>query len=335
MAQKVWQAIDKGELASIYLIVGEEQMTHDETIRRIEKKMREKGELEKFTYDLEQVPVEAVVEEADTVPFFSDYKLIIAKNAAFLKAEQKSREKIDHRLGDLEKWLANPSPTAITIFTAPYEKVDNRKKITKLMKEKATLVEAERLSAQDLVATLLSYASKENVHLSKETAEFFVARVGENLTLLHQELMKLATTVGEGGEITEELIRQFVTRTPEMDVFTLTNAFVQRNVSEAIRIYRDLLANGEEPIMLTALIAGQIRLMLNVATLQRKGLEQQSIAQQLKVHPFRVKLVMQNRQKPTEEQLFRALDAIATVDYQLKTSSMNREQIIELFLMKA
>lgn len=335
MAQKVWQAIDKGELASIYLIVGEEQMTHDETIRRIEKKMREKGELEKFTYDLEQVPVEAVVEEADTVPFFSDYKLIIAKNAAFLKAEQKSREKIDHRLGDLEKWLTHPSPTAITIFTAPYEKVDNRKKITKLMKEKATLVEAERLSAQDLVATLLSYASKENVHLSKETAEFFVARVGENLTLLHQELMKLATTVGEGGEITEELIRQFVTRTPEMDVFTLTNAFVQRNVSEAIRIYRDLLANGEEPIMLTALIAGQIRLMLNVATLQRKGLEQQSIAQQLKVHPFRVKLVMQNRQKPTEEQLFRALDAIATVDYQLKTSSMNREQIIELFLMKA
>lgn len=335
MAQKVWQAIDKGELASIYLIVGEEQMTHDETIRRIEKKMREKGELEKFTYDLEQVPVEAVVEEADTVPFFSDYKLIIAKNAAFLKAEQKSREKIEHRLGDLEKWLANPSPTAITIFTAPYEKVDNRKKITKLMKEKATLVEAERLSAQDLVATLLSYVSKENVRLQKEVAEFFVARVGENLTLLHQELMKLATTVGEGGEITEELIRQFVTRTPEMDVFTLTNAFVQRNVSEAIRIYRDLLANGEEPIMLTALIAGQIRLMLNVSTLQRKGLEQQSIAQQLKVHPFRVKLVMQNRQKPTEEQLFQALDAIATVDYQLKTSSMNREQIIELFLMKA
>lgn len=335
MAQKVWQAIDKGELASIYLIVGEEQMTHDETIRRIEKKMKQQGELEKFTYDLEQVPVEAVVEEADTVPFFSDYKLIVAKNASFLKAEQKSREKIDHRLGDLEKWLANPSPTAITIFTAPYEKVDNRKKITKLMKEKATLVEAERLSAQDLVATLLSYASKEKVGLQKEVAEFFVARVGENLTLLHQELMKLATTVGEGGEITEELIRQFVTRTPEMDVFTLTNAFVQRNVSEAIRIYRDLLANGEEPIMLTALIAGQIRLMLNVATLQRKGLEQQSIAQQLKVHPFRVKLVMQNRQKPTEEQLFQALDAIATVDYQLKTSSMNREQIIELFLMKA
>lgn len=160
-----------------------------------------------------------------------------------------------------------------------------------------------------------------------------IGRVGENVSLLQKELEKLTTYVGPNGVITEQMIQELVTRTPEMDVFALTDAYVKGNRTEALHIYRDLLFNGEEPIMLTALIAGQIRLMLNVQTLRKKGFERNQMAKTLKVHPFRITLIMRMGQLPPSAHLLRMLSELADVDYSLKSSGMRRDRPLELFLM--
>ena len=64
----------------------------------------------------------------------------------------------------------------------------------------------------------------------------------------------MAMYLGGEGEITLEVIEMLVPRTPEMDVFRLTDAYLAGKVSETVSIYHDLLRNGEEPIMLTSLI---------------------------------------------------------------------------------
>ena len=113
----------------------------------------------------------------------------------------------------------------------------------------------------------------------------------------------MATYLGGTGEITEDLIELLVPRTPEMDVFRLTDSYVAGNIGKTISIYHDLLRNGEEPIMLTSLIAGHIRLMIHVQSLRKKGYQQQQIAKTLHVHPYRVKLMMENRNIPNEKQV--------------------------------
>lgn len=118
----------KGELAPVYLLVGEESYFIDETIKRLKEAMGSEEELEMTAFDLEEVPVDVVMDEADTIPFFSERKLIIAKNASFLKATEKGKEKIDHDVKRLETWLSNPSDFSVTVFIAPYEKLDERKK---------------------------------------------------------------------------------------------------------------------------------------------------------------------------------------------------------------
>ena len=111
-----------------------------------------------------------------------------------------------------------------------------------------------------------------------------------------------------------------------MDVFRLTDAYMTGNVKETIKIYHDLLRNGEEPIMLTSLIAGQIRLMIHVSTLVKKGYQQQQIAKTLNVHPYRVKLIMDNRSIPNMERLLLILKKLAQIDHKLKSSSGKRER---------
>jgi DNA polymerase III subunit delta len=143
----------------------------------------------------------------------------------------------------------------------------------------------------------------------------------------------MATYVGEQQEITKSDVELLMTRTLEQDAFQLLNAYLRGDTTTALMVYHDLLRQKEEPIMLTALLASQIRLMSNVRYLQKKGYHAQAIAKQLKVNPYRVKLIVESRQQVGEDRLLEVLHRLAGADFQLKTSSGRRERILELFLM--
>ena len=133
------------------------------------------------------------------------------------------------------------------------------------------------------------------ITIAPADAEFLVKMAGDNLLHLSTEIVKMATYLSGKGDITADVIQSLVPRTPEMDVFRLTDAYVTGKIADTVSIYHDLLRNGEEPIMLTSLIASQIRLMIHVGYLRKKGYQQHQIAKTLSVHPYRVKLMMENK----------------------------------------
>ena len=71
------------------------------------------------------------------------------QNPFFLTAE-KTKSRVEHNVKRLEAYLADPVPYSIVVLTAPYEKLDERKKITKELKRKAVLVEAKKLGDHEL-----------------------------------------------------------------------------------------------------------------------------------------------------------------------------------------
>lgn len=334
MANAVWKKISSGQIDPVYLLMGVEHYIFDSTIERIKKALPGMDETSIIRFDLEETPVEVVIEEANTLPFLEEHKLIIANNAMFLSGQDKKRNEVEHDVGMLEEWLANPSPTATVVFIAPYEKLDGRKRITKKMREMTTVIEAMSLEGNDLLTWVQHEAKANGAHITSHTAQFLVDMAGNHLLALSMEIDKMATYLGGEGEITPTLIEELVPRTPEMDVFRLTDAYLAGNISSTVAIYHDLLRNGEEPIMLTSLIAGQIRLMIHVQSLRRKGYQQQQIAKTLHVHPYRVKLMLENRRMPGEERLLMVLHKLAEIDYKLKTTGGKRERLLELFFME-
>ncbi|EGQ27598.1 MULTISPECIES: DNA polymerase III subunit delta [Sporosarcina] len=332
MVTKIWNEIEKGKIQSVYLLTGTEQHLIDETVKRLIRAVPGMTSSEVNRFDLEELPIQAVLEVADELPFLVEHKLIVAKNCSFLKATDNSKEKQPHQLELLEKWLENPSPTATVVFVAPYEKLDARKKITKKIKKHAVVVEAETLQGQDLTTWIMQQGTDKGIKIDKKEAAFLLEMAGTDLLTLSTEVEKLAAYLSFDGIVTIEMIEQLVARTPEMDVFRLTDSFVNGRKSESLSVYHDLLRNGEEPIMLASLIASQVRLMIHIVNLRKKGYQQQQIATTLHVHPYRVKLMMQ-RNLPTLQILLKALDDLATIDLQLKTTSGNRQRRLELFLL--
>ncbi|EGA89167.1 hypothetical protein GPDM_11865 [Planococcus donghaensis MPA1U2] len=335
MITSVWKSIRSGQIDPVYLIVGTESYFIEKTLDLLKDKLTVDGELELTFFDLDEVPVEHVIDEADTFPFFSDRKLIIARNASFLKAAERGKEKINHDLKALEAWLEHPPSSSVTIFVAPYEKLDERKKVTKQMKQHTVLIEAKSLQANDLETWLMHEAKNFGKGIGIKAAQRLMEMAGTNLTLLSSEIEKMSLYLGSSDEdITVELVEQMTARTLEQDAFKMLQAYLDGNVSEALSVYYDLLRQKEEPVALTALLASQIRFMIQVYYLQKKGYHAQQISKQLKAHPYRVKLLVEKRQQISEKRLLLVLGDLADIDLQLKTLSGNRDRILEFFLMK-
>ncbi len=52
------------------MLVGEESYFIDETVKRLKEAIAANDEVEMTTFDLEETPVDVVIDEADTIPFF-------------------------------------------------------------------------------------------------------------------------------------------------------------------------------------------------------------------------------------------------------------------------
>lgn len=329
-----WRSMAKGDIAPVYLVSGPEMYFFDETEKRLKEAMPDAAASELTTFDLDETPVEAVIEEADTFPFFCERKLIIARNASFLKAAEKGKEKVEHDLDRLMDWLAYPPESAVVLFLAPYEKLDARKKVVKAFRKHAVCLEAESLKPHDIETWIRQEAVRLGSKISDAAVRLLIETAGEDMVRLRSEMEKLSLYSGEGQEIGTDTVGLLVTKTPEDDAFKLLDAYMQGDSAKALMIYRDLLQNKEEPIRLNALLANQVRLMIQVNALKKKGYQQHQIAKQLKVHPYRVKLILENRKMADEARLLATLSRLADADLRLKTVSGNRERVLELVLMQ-
>lgn len=331
----VWKKIKKKQFGSIYVLFGNESFLINETKQLLLSHVLEEGELEfnLSTYDLEETPIEVALEDAETLPFMGEKRLIFLNNPFFLTAE-KSKSKVEHNLKKLESYIDEPAPYSIIVFSGNYEKLDERKKITKELKRKGIVLEAKKLSENELSTWVKERAAITGVEIDEDAIQQLLILVGTNLFMLTTEVDKLALYASDLKRIDIHMVDNLVSRSLEQNIFTLVDKIVQKKVDEALRIYYDLLKQNEEPLKILAVISNQFRLIYQVKELARKGYGQQQIAGFIKVHPFRVKLAAGQAQLFQDKELTDIMKMLAEADYQSKTGGMNKELLIEMFLFR-
>ena len=108
---------------------------------------------------------------------------------------------------------------------------------------------------------------------------------------------------------------------------------INNNKDKALETLNEMIKNGEEVIKIIIVLAGQIRLLYQVKTLYMKGFSEKSIAETLKVHPYRVKLAVQNSKKYSSESLINNLKALADIDYGIKSGKLNKDLALEMYIL--
>lgn len=334
MLSKIKNDIKQQNIAPLYLLYGTESFLINETRQFIISHAISPDEVE-FNisqYDLEETPIELAIEDAETLPFLGEKKIVVLKNPVFLTAE-KTKEKIEHHVNALERYIESPSPFTVLIFIANYEKLDERKKITKLLKKHAVVLEAKKFNDEEIKSWLKGMVKSYQLKISEEAAELLIGLIGPNLTMLANELEKISLFVDD-EEINEEVIYKVVSKSLEQNIFSLVDYVIKKDVKKAIELYQDLLKVNEDPIKIFAILANQFRMIYQTKAYIEKGYSPQQIASYLKIHPYRIKIASQQAKLFKEQELLRVINELANADYDMKTGRGNKERILELILLK-
>jgi DNA polymerase-3 subunit delta len=331
----VAKQIKTGNISPVYLLYGTESFLMGEMVSLLESQIIASGEQEFLLsrYDLQETPLEHVVEEAETFPFLGGTKCIIATNAIFLTA-LKDTAKIEHRLESLTLYLDSPVDHSVIIFCVPHNKLDERKGIVKSLKKVATVCSFQPLEGATLHNWVVSQGKKFEVEWEPDAVSALIGSVGPSLQRLYQEVNKLATYVGQGNHISREIVEHLVSRTLDDNVFALTDYVSKVEIENAFRLLHDLLQQKEDPIKLTLLLARQFRIMLQVKELSARGYGQQQMATTLGLHPYPIKLAMDVGQRYEIALLHKILNELAEVDYKVKTGQIDKVLALELFLLQ-
>ncbi|MGD9676790.1 MAG: DNA polymerase III subunit delta [Vulcanibacillus sp.] len=319
--------------SSTYLFYGTENYLIQEQINNIIKSLIpiDDRDFNLIYYDLSDTSLEEVINEAEMPPFVSNHKLIIAKNAFFFTGQRNTKD-IEHNTKDLELYLDHPAEYSTIIFWVNYEKLDERKRIVKLIKEKGNIKEFLPLSNMVLVEWVKKKAAIESANMSEEAAQLLISIVGQELQLLSLEINKMAIYVGKNGLIDNNVVNLLTSRALEKNIFSLIESVADLKIEKAFQIFYDLLKNKEEPIKILALFARQFRIIMKTKELHRIGYSEKQISSQLILHPYVTKIAVKQSEKFNEEQLRKILMRLAEIDYEIKSGQMDKILAIEMFM---
>jgi DNA polymerase-3 subunit delta len=327
--------IQKGAFAPVYVCYGTESFLIREFIQKLTERLinPEDAAFAVSKYDLAETSLDTIIEEAEELPFIGPRKLIIASNALFLTGAKEST-KVEHKPERLLEYVKAPADFSVIVLTVNAEKLDERKKLVKSLKEKDCLVACTALTAGELGQWVQSEADKLGVHFAPGIRDQFILYVGTNLQNLTSELDKSAMFIGRGGTITAEVVEQLVTRSIEQNIFIMVEHIAQLKLDKAFTILADLFRRKEEPIKIMALIARQFRIMYQVKDMQKQGYSQQQMATQLGLHPFAVKIAAGQCNRFEAAELAGILDQLADLDYQMKSGKIDKSLGLEMFLLR-
>ena len=304
----------------IYLIYGNKDYRINEEIKKITKNI---DKINITKYDLNTDDIKDIINDAETYSLFQEKKAIIIENANMFTGSTSKDADI------IEKYIENENPQTTLILTVRGEKIDSRKKITKLLQKKGKIIELN----EDINIDNLINKEFKDYKIDNKTLMLFKNRVGTNPLIIENEINKIKL-YKDNNEITEEDILKVTSKTVEIDIFKLIDDIVKRNKEEGIEIYHEMLKLNEEPLKIVIMLANQFRIMYQSKELMLKGYTEKDIASLLKIHPYRVKLAQQNSRNYSSKTLLKYLNELADIDIGIKTGKINKDLALELFILK-
>lgn len=295
-----------------------------------------KREIDKITngtsdvvkYDLLVSNVSDVIEEASCMSLFGDKKVVIGENALFLTGTNTS---VNHDIDYLTSYVNAENHDNIVILTVVQDKLDERKKIVKLLKKNVTVIHKETIDEKDLPKFVIKEFLNNGYKIDYKAASYFVDYVGKNVDILLSEINKMIIYKDTDKEIFIEDILNISSKGFNDNVFDLSDAIMKKDFKKIFSCYNDLMILKEEPIKIIALLASQFTLVYQSKLLSKEGFMSKDIASTLKVHPYRVKLALETNYPDFE--LKDILKKLHNLDYEIKTGKVDKIVGLENFLL--
>lgn len=188
-------------------------------------------------------------------------------------------------------------------------------KLTRAVKAaKGEIHEFEAPKARDMPRVLVGEAKRLGFDLDGPAARMLVERMGANPQRLQNELERLALWAGPGGAVSAADLDAMVTDTSEAVVWALSDALLERDAANALRISEQLVGQGENVTGLIYGLASRLRKACTAAAMLEEGIPAKQVESGLGMHPYAAKQLVRRLQGVEAEDLRQATIALADLE---------------------
>ena len=325
-------------LPSILVLTGEDVGQFEWLKKDILKKIGyDPSDLNYSYFDMKEASYAEVELDLVSLPFFADEKIVILDHLLDLTTAKK-RNLTDEDLKQFENYLENPSEsTRLVIFAEG--KLDSKRRLVKLLKRDAQIVEATTPKEQDLKRYFSSQAQELGLHFVGDSLDQLLLKSGYDFGELQKNLA-LLQAYKEDGQITLEDIKEVVPKSLQDNIFDLTQMILKRQIDQARNLVKDLRLQGEDEIKLIAILLGQFRMFSQVKIFSEEGQSESQIVASLselsgrKVNPYQVKFALRDSRRLSLSFLKQAMTTFIETDYAIKSGTYEKDYLFDLALLK-
>lgn len=307
----------------MYLINGESYLLVNDEISKIIKDNKNI-----VSYDLSENSLEEVLIEAGYLSLFQEEKFIIVKNAKFFGSGKLS----DREMSMLESYLDNPNELSTIIFIC-YEKLDARKKITKLFKEKYQTISIPVLKPYEIVNKVGEYIRKFGFLIDNELVKYIVDNCLNNYDLSINEANKLMLYYNSPSKITKSQLEDIISKSINTNNFTFVDAVIDRDLEKSLNLLNDLKITKTEPTVIFSLLARDIRIMMQIKSLLVQNKREYEIMSELGLQDWQLDKYLKKAFPFKIDELELLLVRLSNLDLDIKSGKKDKYIALELFIL--
>ena len=318
--QTLNQDIKDHSFKPVYLLFGEEAFLKKSYKNRLKDAITDGDTMNYNYYEGKGMNVNEIIGLSDTMPFFSEKRLILMEDSGFFKGGAGANE--------MTQYMEHIPETTSLVFVE--SEVDKRSRLYKAVKKYGYAAELSHQDSGQLARWAAGILSKNGRKITGRTMELFLSKTGDDMENISSELEKLISYTLGRDIVTD--VETICTTQVTNKIFDMISAISARQTRKAMDLYEDLLTLKEPPMRILFLIARQFNQILQVKELVGKGMDKGTIASKLKLQPFVVGKIMLQAKTFSKEQILSYVNLCVDAEEGVKTGKLQDRLAVELLI---
>lgn len=274
--------LKEGTFHRVYLVCGNQAYLRLQNRDRLRAALLGDGdEMNVSSYSGMDITAREVIDQAETLPFFADRRVILLENSVFFS------KKTSVESDALAAYIPEIPASAALVFVE--EAPDKRKKLYKAIQKNGFVLNCEDLTPQMLGRWTAGLFQKAGLAIDGPTLNRFLETVGEDMMNIVSESDKLIGYCMGRERVTAQDIAAVCSPQLRDRVFDMIGAVSRRQKDKALSIYMDLIALRTPSQVILTLLQREYSRLLQVKELQEERKSEAEIASKIGLSPWIVK----------------------------------------------
>ncbi|HEV2758663.1 MAG TPA: DNA polymerase III subunit delta [Acidimicrobiales bacterium] len=239
-----------------YLVRGEQPVLLADAVKHLVAELVEDGDAGLMTEELagDEYTVGAVVDAAQTPPFFGDRRIVVARDVGRFST---------HDVEPLVAYLRDPLPTTSLVLVAGGGQVS--RSLVEAVRKAGHVVDAGVPGGRGRATWLAAKLKEGPVRLDARAAAMVGEHLGDDVDRLGSLLEMLASAYGQGARLGPDEVAPLLGGSGSVAPWELTDAIDRGDAAVAIAVLRRLIGpGGRHPLVITATLHSHFARMLRL-----------------------------------------------------------------------